>query len=128
MLLLAALLGGAPVDPSADTIQYRQAEAVVVDKNGNPLFRAKRDFLLQVAGNPAGKVLAYDSVNRRVLVSDHNPWWITCDQLQPQAVACAMRRQTRGGASRGPMPGLGEEMARGLPSCPGDPRCPKGGG
>ena len=82
MLLLAALLAGA-AEPPADTIQYRVTEALVVDKAGKPLFRAPRDFLLTISGNPEGRVIAYDAERRVVRVSEHNPWWIPCDQLRP---------------------------------------------
>jgi hypothetical protein len=130
MLLLAVLLAGAAAEPASETIQYRADEALVVDKDGNPLFRARRDFLLQVSGNPDGRVIGYDADKRRVRVSEHQPWWIPCNQLQPQPVACAAgpaRPKTRGiklpPQSAGP---IEEAAARGVPSCPGDPRCPKG--
>jgi hypothetical protein len=131
MLLLVALLAGA--QPAAETIQYRVPEALVVDKDGKPLFRAPRDFLLTISGNPDGRVLAYDPAGRRVRVSEHNPWWIPCSQIQPQAVACAQepaRPKTRSITLPPQVPAAGEAIsevdARGVPSCPGDPRCPTG--
>lgn len=131
MLFVVALLAGA--QPAADTIQYRVPEALVVDKDGKPLFRAPRDFLLTVAGNPDGRVLAYDAERRRVRVSEHNPWWIPCSQIQPQAVACAQpsaKPKTRSITLPAQVPAAGEATsevdARGVPSCPGDPRCPTG--
>jgi hypothetical protein len=135
MLLLAALLAGA-VEPSSDTIQYRVTEALVVDKAGKPLFRAPRDFLLTISGNPEGRVIAYDAERRVVRVSEHNPWWIPCDQLRPLANACQAepaQRKTRGlklppqsGAPTADAAMAGPD-GRGIPSCPGDPRCPSGG-
>jgi hypothetical protein len=130
MLLLAALLAGG-TEPAAETIQYRVPEALVVDKAGKPLFRAPRDFLLSISGNPEGRVLAYDPALRRVRVSEHQPWWIPCSQLQPQTVACAgaAKPKTRSISLPGAVP-AGEVAAtpeaRGVPSCPGDPRCPSG--
>ena len=132
MILLAALLAGAAA-PAAESIQYRVTEALVVDKAGKPLFRAPRDFLLTVAGNPDGRVIAYDSERRAVRVSEHNPWWIPCDQLQPLTQACqlaAPKPKTRG-LKLPPQSGaeetaMSQPEARGVPSCPGDPRCPKG--
>lgn len=131
MLLVVALLAGA--QPAADTIQYRVPEALVVDKDGKPLFRAPRDFLLTISGNPDGRVLAYDAERRRVRVSEHNPWWIPCSQIQPQAVACAQppaKPKTRSITLPAQVPAAGEATsevdARGVPSCPGDPRCPTG--
>lgn len=127
MLLLAALLGGMAAGPS-DTIQYRVTEALVVDKDGNPLFRAPRDFLLTISGNPDARVVAYDAARRMVRVSEHNPWWISCSQLQPQAVACAEAPRPKTRSIRLPQTGdLATAPAdRGVPSCPGDPRCPSG--
>lgn len=132
MMLLTALLALAASEPAGDIIQYRVAEALVVDKDGKPLFRAPRDFLLQISGNPDGRVVAYDPAGRRVRVSAHQPWWIPCSQLQPQAVACSgpAKPKTRSISLPPQSAPLGEavteEAARGVPSCPGDPRCPTG--
>lgn len=128
MMLLAALLAGIAAEP-VESIDYKVAEALVVDKDGKPLFRASRDFLLSIAGNPEGRVLAYDPGRRMIRVSEHNSWWIPCSQLRPQAVACAEppRRKTRSitwPSSPGD-PAISPE-ARGVPNCPGDPRCPSG--
>ena len=131
MLLLAALLAGSAAETPAETIQYRVAEALVVDKDGKALFRAPRDFLLTISGNPDGRVLAYDAAQRRVRVSEHNPWWIPCSQLQPQAVACAAPAKPRTRSISLPKAEPPEAVGagpdgRGVPSCPGDPRCPTG--
>jgi hypothetical protein len=132
-MLFALLLAGAVAETTgADTIQYRVTEALVVDKDGKPLFRAPRDFLLQVSGNPAARIVAYDAASRRVRVSEHQAWWISCSDLQPQAVACAQaeRPKTRSISlpPQGSVPGDGitGPDGRGVPSCPGDPRCPTG--
>lgn len=134
-MLLALLLAGATAQAAGtDTIQYRVTEALVVDKDGKPLFRAPRDFLLQIAGNPAGRVVAYDAAGRRVRVSEHQPWWIPCSDLQPQSVACAQaesgRPKTRSISLPSqvsvPADGIMGPDGRGVPSCPGDPRCPTG--
>ncbi len=130
MLLLAALLAGPAVGPAAESIQYRVPEALVVDKDGKPLFRAPRDFLLTISGNPGGRILAYDAVRRQVRVSEHNSWWIPCDQLQPQTVACAQAPRPKTRSIKLPQAGAGDTAiapeGRGVPSCPGDPRCPTG--
>ncbi len=132
MMLLAALLAGTPAPgPVAETIEYRVSEALVVDKDGKPLFRAPREFLLQVSGNPDGRVVAYDAAARRVRVSEHQPWWIPCSQLQPQAVACALPARPKTRSITLPPQSLPASDAqgpdtRGVPSCPGDPRCPTG--
>jgi hypothetical protein len=130
MLLLAALLAGMASEPS-DTIQYRVPEALVVDKAGKPLFRAPRDFLLTIAGNPDGRVLDYDAARRMVRVSEHNPRWIPCSQLRPQSVVCAEAPRPKTRSIRLPQADSADAAAtppaeRGIPSCPGDPRCPNG--
>jgi hypothetical protein len=130
LLLFAVLFAGTDAPPAAEIIQYRVQEALVVDKDGKPLFRAPRDFLLQISGNPTGRILGYDAARNMVRVSEHNPWWIPCSQLQPQAVACAQVAKPKTRGLRLPpqssQPG-DEPDARGVPSCPGDPRCPKVG-
>ena len=129
MLLLAALLAGPAAAPMPDSIQYRVTEALVVDEDGAPLFRAPRDFLLKISGNPDGRVLAYDPARRMVRVSEHNKWWIPCSQLQPQAIACAepAKPKTRSiSLPRQADASAPDLAARGVPSCPGDPRCPSG--
>lgn len=128
MLILVALLG---IQPQSDKIEFRDQNALVVDKRGKPLFRAPRDFLLTVAGNADGRVLEYDPAQRRVLVSSHNSWWVSCDDLQPQSVACAVTpaRRTRSVTFDdlvGSKPETGPGETAGIPACPGDPRCPKG--
>jgi hypothetical protein len=130
MLLLAAVLAGANAQPAVETIQYRTSEALVVDRDGKPLFRAPRDFLLQVSGNSQGRVLAYDAERRMILVSEHQPWWIPCTQLQPQAVACAEVAKAKTRSIKLPGQTLDDGSAglnaQAVPSCPGDPRCPRG--
>lgn len=129
MIVLAALLAG--LQAQSDKIEFRAPNALVVDKSGKPLFRAPRDFLLAVAGNAEGRVLDYDPVQKRVLVSTYNSWWIPCDYLQPQSVACVTgpTRKTRSvafGDLVGSKPDPAPSETAGIPSCPGDPRCPKG--
>ena len=133
MMLLAILLAGT-AEPATETIHYRAPEALVVDQAGKPLFRASRDFLLTISGNPDGRVIAYDPERRAVRVSEHQPWWIPCSQLQPQTVACAAtaKPKTRG-LKLPPQSAAGLDGTaitgpdgRGVPSCPGDPRCPSG--
>jgi hypothetical protein len=131
MLLLAALLAGPAIEPTAESIHYRVPEALVVDKDGRPLFRAPRDFLLKISGNPDGRILAYDAARRMIRVSEHNPWWIPCSQVQPQAVACAEPQRPKTRSIRLPQAetagiAVGAPDSRGVPSCPGDPRCPTG--
>ena len=129
MLVLAVLIAG--LQPQSDKIEFRVPNALIVDKAGKPLFRAPRDFLLTVAGNAEGRVLEYDPALRRVLVSPHNSWYVSCDYLQPQSVACAATptRRTRSvtfGDLVSSKPETAPGETAGIPACPGDPRCPKG--
>lgn len=136
MLLLAALLGEVSAEVPPETFKYRASEALVVDRSGKPLFRTSQAFLLTVSGNPQGQVLDYDAQRRMIRVSPNNAWWIPCDQLQPLPNSCQQivdtKRKTRGiklpptnvDAGDSPAAGL---LGRGVPSCPGDPRCPSGG-
>lgn len=130
MMLLFALVA-ADVGPATESIQFRTAEALVIDRNGKPLFRTTRDFLLQVSGNPGGTIYAYDSAKRRVRVSEINSWWIPCSELQSQSVACAEphNRPKRSGSATQDISASDAILqleSRGVPSCPGDPRCPTG--
>lgn len=131
MIWLAALLAGHPAGHAPETIQYRMPEALVIDDKGKPLFRAPRTFVLQISGNFEGRILDYDPARRSVRVSAHHQWWIPCSQLQPQATICAdpRKRSTRSADSEesSPLADLVMELeARGVPQCPGDPRCPSG--
>jgi hypothetical protein len=127
MSLIALFFAGAVLSP--EPIEFRAEQALVVDKAGKPLFRSDKNFLLTVAGNAQGTVVSYDQQNRRVLISPHNSWWINCDQLQPQNVVCADKpaRKTRSvtfSDLSGPAPAQKPGELQGIPSCPGDPRCP----
>lgn len=131
VILFAAVLTGTAAGPAHETIQYRVPEALVIDDKGKPLFRAPRAFLLQISGNLEGRVLDYDSARRSVRVSAHHQWWIPCSQLQPQATICAdpRKRPTRSADQEesAPLGDLVMELeSRGVPHCPGDPRCPTG--
>ena len=130
VILFAALLAGTAAGHSHETIQYRKPEALVVDDKGKPLFRAPRDFLLQISGNVEGRVLDYDPSRRSVRVSAHHQWWLPCSQLQPQPICADPRKRPTRAADNEEAPPLGDLVmeleARGVPQCPGDPRCPTG--
>ena len=126
-ILMAATV--ATAGPAGDVIALKNADVLVVDSADRPLFRSSRDYLLMMARNPAGNVVRYDPVARRVLVSSAGPeYWIRCAELSPMAASCPAsppKPATRSiKFSRG-TPGDPGLASRGLPSCPGDPRCPK---
>jgi hypothetical protein len=121
LIILAA--GTIPADSEA--IRFKADSALVSDALGRPLFRAGPDYLFPLAGNPGGKVVRYDSARRRVLVSAAAPeWWVDCEDLQPTGETCApLRRRGANRAAADTPPSL--DLGRGVPSCPGDPRCPR---
>ena len=127
-VLLAALTGAGP---SADIVTFKDKEVLVYDSDGIPLFRGKRDFVMRVARNPTGEVVTYDASTRRVRVSKvGTELWVHCSELEPMAASCpqAANNRSRSGAIRGgedPAPSTSESHADDIPSCPGDPRCPK---
>lgn len=129
-IAVAASIAGASTPGTSEVIAFRTADALVIDAANQPLFRASRDYLLKMARNPAGQVVRYDPVARRVLVSGAGApeYWVRCADLMPMQASCpamppkpATRsiKLTRGNGSD---PAL---AARGIPACPGDPRCPK---
>lgn len=117
--------------------------ATVLDDRGRPIYKANREFLLTVARNPSGRIQEWDSVRQLVRISTGNApsAWLSCKELKAMPIACTDVRLTastngkieitgragrvRAAASRN---ASGPAGATGLPTCPGDPRCPKIGG
>ena len=124
LFILAALTGGGP---GTDTVQFKAKEVLVSDSDGVPLFRGRRDFVLRIARNPTGEVVAYDAPTRRVRVSKvGTELWLHCAELQPMATSCPEvdSRRSRAGAIRGgDVPAVRNLEL--IPLCPGDARCPK---
>lgn len=121
LILLAA--GTATAEP--EPIRFKADSAVVSDALGRPLFRAGPAYLFPLAGNPGGKVVRYDSARRRVLVTAASPeWWLDCAELEPMAEACAPLRRRGANRAAADTPAA-LDLGRGVPSCPGDPRCPR---
>lgn len=115
--------------PAAELIAFKHADVLVVDAAGAPLFRSSRDYLLKMTRNPTGAVVRHDPAGRRVLLSNAGPeYWVGCAELAPMATSCPAplakpaTRSIRIPRAGSPDAGL---AARGLPACPGDPRCPK---
>lgn len=126
-ILMAASVTAA--SPAGDVITLKNADVMVVDAANQPLFRSSRDYLLKMANNPTGQVVRYDPLAKRVLVSSAGPeYWVLCAELSPMAASCPANppkpatRSIKISRSGAPDPSL---AARGLPACPGDPRCPK---
>lgn len=118
--------------------QWTGAETVVYGDDDTPLLVGPRDYVLTFAGNPSGRVFAWDTARQKVRVSDvgRDGVWLSCEDLEPMSIACAssfrlsdsgellvdepsrVRPPTRGSVAT-------ESVARGLPVCPNDPRCPR---
>ena len=131
LLVVAAALTAE--GPGPDTVRFKAKEVLVSDSDGVPLFRGKRDFVLRIARNPTGQVVAYDASSSRVRVSKvGTELWLQCAELEPMAASCAEggSRRSRAGSIRGgddPAPPNVESSGIRVPSCPGDPRCPEVG-
>lgn len=116
--------------------------AVAVDATGKPLFVAGADFLFASARNSSRRIHEWDPVRQLVRISaaDSKPLWLRCSDLKAMPIACTTIRvralsdgkieigQPVGGvrALSGDSPA--DLNARGIPACPGDPRCPRPGG
>lgn len=127
-ILMAAIV--ATASPAGDVITLKNADVMVVDAANQPLFRSSRDYLLKMANNPTGQVVRYDPISKRVLVSSAGPeYWIRCAELSPMAASCPASPPKPATRSikipRGNTPADPSIASRGLPACPGDPRCPK---
>lgn len=125
----AATASPAVTTPAAEVIAFKHDDVLVVDAAGAPLFRSSRDYLLKMARNPTGAVVRHDPAGKRVLLSNAGPeYWVRCAELAPMATSCPApparpaTRSIRIPSAGSPDAGL---AARGLPACPGDPRCPK---
>ena len=118
-----ALLLASPAWPSGPALTFARETAVVLDQEGTPLLEAPRSYLLEWAGNPAGKAFEIDKVNKRVRVTpDGAPaLWLRCADLLDSPCGPADADTVR---SVTPDDGQ-EPSSRTLPICPGDPRCPR---
>ncbi|MES2904279.1 MAG: hypothetical protein V4696_08855 [Pseudomonadota bacterium] len=129
MLVVEILAAVTAMTTPANIITFKHADVLVVDAANEPLFRSSRDYLLKAAKNPAGQVVRYDPVGKRVLVSIEGPeYWVRCAELAPMAASCPAilpKPATRSvKIPRAGVPAKGM-ASRGLPTCPGDPRCPQ---
>ena len=127
LTLFAGLESTPPVAIDADIIRFKARQALVSDAAGIPLFIGTRDFVLKKAHNETGTVVAYDPSTKRVRVSTiGTELWLSCAELESMASSCAQqsvpRRRLRGAEQS---PGDYSMIAARVPSCPGDPRCPK---
>ena len=127
MLFTLALLIGASAQQGGVT--FRQPMVTVLDDEGAPLFRSSGQYALEVAKNSQASAFAYDLVTNRIRISAAGPaLWVSCSELIAGPGVCdsQARPKTRSIRLLGKKSEESEPLtARGLPSCPGDPRCPK---
>jgi hypothetical protein len=131
--LLIALVAAPPAPsasglPDSDIVALKTDSAVAYGDDGKPLFRAPRDYLLRVAGNPDGHVTQYDAENRMVRISPAQApgVWLSCAEVAPMKNACAAGTPSRGPTRRPSRGTTAKPTPLGaIPACPGDPRCPR---
>lgn len=127
MWYLLALLSGVPEQQASVT--FRNSIVTVLDGEGAPLFRSSGQYALAVANNSQASAFAYDQVTNRVRISAAGAaLWVSCSDLISGPGVCDAQTRTKTRSIR--LPGKKSDepepmTARGLPSCPGDPRCPK---
>lgn len=119
----------ATANPGGEVIAFKNADVMVVDAANQPLFRSSRGYLLKMARNPAGQVVRYDPAGKRVLVSSAGlEYWVRCAELAPMPSCPASPPKPATRSIKIPRSGAPADAglaSRGLPACPGDPRCPK---
>jgi hypothetical protein len=120
--------------------QLSGADAVAYGDDDQPQLRGGLSYLMHFAGNTTGQVYAWDAARQKVRISPngHAAVWLACDQLQPMSIACNVSFSVSAdgdlvvGAANRPHPPTrgsvisgGDAVARNLPVCPSDPRCPR---
>jgi len=112
LVMLAAASSAIAAEP-ADTIQLSGDTAVAYSARGTAIFRGDLPFLLAYVGTD-GQV--FDTKEGKVRISpDGAPQvWVKCSELKGVA-SCANQSEADTQLTR----------AAGIPTCPGDPRCPK---
>ena len=123
---------------AGQTIQLKDAKAVVYGADDTPMYQGNRDVILKAAASTTGDVLAWDIARQKVRISATGKpqVWLSCADLQPMSVACSTSLRISsdgalviGGSNGKPKRGAAatplDPGVRGrLPDCPGDPRCP----
>ena len=143
----AAPLALVVFQPGAEPeLELRRSTAILYDKEGTKQFLGSRDFITQIGG-PSLRIRAWNPVKSLVRISPRGQpeVWLACEAITTTGLACSdlqlsigldneLRVSTRKAPSPGASPTRGGifpsllppvENARGLPLCPGDPRCPR---
>lgn len=128
---------------SEPTLTLKSAKAIVYDRDANKLFLADSAFVARLSGSEL-RIHAWNPAKSLVRISPRGSFeaWLGCEAVEPSELACSSLELTLGldndlrvsrkatslqGASRQSRStdtGDLQESAKGLPTCPGDPRCP----
>lgn len=122
--------------------QLRDTHAVVVTRDGKPVFFADEKFIRAVARNPAGRVQEWRPDDSRIRLSTGpTEIWLGCDDVKDMTLACTDIMMTAGpngavelssscsddidedGCSR--IVVTGSVIQPAIPNCPGSALCPK---
>lgn len=149
LVLIAGAAVAAPVTlvtfakGSEPALTLRSAKAIVYDRDANKMFVADSAFIAKLSAGEL-RIHAWNPSKSLVRVSPRGSFeaWLGCETVEPTAIACSDLDLTLGldndvrvsrkatslqGASRlsrSTEVGDLQESAKGLPACPGDPRCP----
>lgn len=103
---------------NVESFELAGPTAVAVDGDGIPMFQAGRAFLLDLVGTN-GEIFASSGTRVRISADGQSEVWLNCAELKPlKACATGTNSGTKArqdNAIRG----------KGIPICPGDPRCPR---
>jgi hypothetical protein len=139
--------------PSArPAFKLTEPRVIAFDTLGRVQFTMDAGYVQKLTDGAAAQVYEWDPRDRRIRITDGaSPVWIRCAVAAVDGLACSdarlrvtadgtisVTKVVRDSASRGMAPagrsplgaaGLGSAFlgnaARGIPNCPGDPRCPK---
>ena len=128
---------------SEPALTLRGTKVIVYDKNATKLFVADSAFVTRLSGGEL-RIHAWNPGKSLVRISPRGGFdaWLGCEAVEPSEIACSGLELSLGlendlrvsrkvtslqGASRlgrsAEMSSI-QESAKGLPTCPGDPRCP----
>jgi hypothetical protein len=128
---------------SEPTLTLKSAKAIVYDRDATKLFVADSAFIAKLSAGEL-RIHAWNPAKSLVRISPRGGFeaWVGCEAVEPSELACSSLELTLGldndlRVSRKPTSLQGaprltrstdtsdlQESAKGLPACPGDPRCP----
>ena len=128
---------------SEPALTLKSAKAIVYDRDATKLFLADSAFIAKLSAGEL-RIHAWNPAKSLVRISPRGAFeaWVGCEAVEPSELACSSLELTLGldndlRVSRKPTSLQGaprltrstdtsdlQESAKGLPACPGDPRCP----